>query len=120
MSSMYLDGKPSVLALAKNENPLSRDHLRVFSMGTAPDGQPRWGIAATRDLHPTVDLPGNGHGLSFGHAVDKNTAGERDLVMHDLLQASPTAAKSWSIVSGSLEDDANHLKIDHEVYEVNV
>ena len=76
MSKETLNGKLPVLSLQKNAQlgGLSRDHLRVYQMGNNV-----YGIAATRDLHPSTNI--SSKGVTFGHYTSSNLNGERDLIM---------------------------------------
>lgn len=110
VSAMYIDGKSELFAMNKNSDyVLSRDHMRVYpaSVDESADG-PAWQIAATRDLaasvtihhpsraagswHPTFQKP------SFGHESDRDTDGERDLIMSDLLASGRVA--DWRVDTG--------------------
>jgi hypothetical protein len=115
MSEETLNGKSPVLEMQKNAQlgGLSRDHLRVYNMGNN-----QYGIACTRDLHPTMNLSAGG--VSFGHATDSNLNGERDLVMNDILHADPKAANTWQIVQGRPQQSLSKYSYDGQVYEFSL
>lgn len=120
MSTMYMHGRPQALSLTKNENP-ARDHLRVFDLGpsTTPDRR-RWAIAATRDLTITVNTPGNGHGLTFGHLIDHHIDDERDQVMHDVLAARPQVADTFQAVRGMQAHPNANYPTDGYLYQFSL
>lgn len=117
MSPALVNGKGPAAILAKNQElgGMSRDHLRIFALG---DNQ--WGIASTRDEQPFARVHDDGS-LSFGHEVDKNIDGERDLVMHDLLAGAPSAASSWAVVNGHRQfDNSKAYLSDGKFYTLNL
>ena len=111
VSAMHVDGREEVMAFNKNDNyNAGRDHLRVWHKGQDPEtGEDLWEIAATRDTAATITVPhptweGALPDLKtpkFGHEIDKNVDGERDLVMHDLLASG--LVKDWAAVEGQRE-----------------
>ncbi len=117
ISTMTVDGKPQVAALQKNAqlDGLSRDHLRIFDLGNG-----RWGIAATRDTQPFVRVHDDGS-LTAGHDTDPDIDGERDLVMNDILSASPVAQKTWRVQQGQPQVPlSSGYQTDGQVYSFSL
>lgn len=141
VSQQYLDGKlPSVVLEKNNDAGLGRDHMRVYAAGTDPvTGQPRWAIAASRDveaavhfIHPERTGPWpwqwNWRAPTFGHETDLHADPERDMIMHDLLASGRVA--NWQAVQGkpvgvasSVKNGVTHIgryTSDGKVYEVSL
>lgn len=103
-SNQYLpgpDGKPVEPAFVMSKNNraggLARDHIRVYPLPPAPDGTPRWGIAATRDTDTTIRKGADGK-LHPSHKTDRDLDQERDLLMRDLQESGVVG--SWAIKDG--------------------
>lgn len=142
ISAQYLDGQLAVASFSKNvDYNWSRDHLRVYAMGTDPaSGKPRWGVSASRDTglsltvpHPSLAGPRPWDwklpGWDIGHTTDPALDGERDLVMGDLLKAGNV--KDWALVTGQRPagldrpapggfEVANRFLTDGRVYDVSL
>ncbi|HEY3999913.1 MAG TPA: LssY C-terminal domain-containing protein [Candidatus Xenobia bacterium] len=118
ISPMTVDGQPDVLTLQKNAflGGLSRDHLRVYDLGTNPQtGASQYGIAATRDNHPYANHNG------FHHTTDPVLSGERDLIMHDVLIADPAVASKWTAEQGQLTHElSSSYQSDGQVYRFSL
>lgn len=119
VSPAYIDGKQEVIAFNKNDDfNAARDHMRVYPSTPDPEtGEPRWQIAATRDVAMTIDSPvdlnikkklEDGFQLSDlnpfkkpkapSHESEKTVDRERDYIMNDFLASG--RIRDWAIVDG--------------------
>jgi hypothetical protein len=85
VSPQTLEGHPNCAAFEMHNDPLGgRDHLRIFDTGKVDaQGQHVWAIAASRDTGIKLD-PNRPEQAFLNHAVEKNTDGERNTVVHSL------------------------------------
>src|SRR5207237_6303172 len=103
-----LMGRDQDMAFEQAESTDSRHHLRVWQVGTAPDGAPIWAGAATHDVgvmaKPNyVDALEQGveHGhldpallLPTTHRIESDVDLERDKVARDLASTGNTVLGS--------------------------
>lgn len=103
-SPQYLpgpDGQPVAPAFVMSKHNraggLARDHIRVYPLPAAPDGTPRWGIAATRDTDTTIRIGPDGKPHP-SHKTDRDLDKERDMLMRDLRDAQ--VVDGWAVTEG--------------------
>lgn len=85
VSVMTLNGRPPAAAFELDNDPLhGRHHLRIYDTGTK-DGAGRivWAVAVVRDIGIDFEPKRPEQGF-LGHAVEKDTAAERDRVVTQL------------------------------------
>jgi hypothetical protein len=96
--------------MSKDSCGLNRHHLRVYQLGN-DRGQPLWGIASSRDNHPTPEL---------NHVSDPHVDPERDTVLHDLLQSQRALGQNVSVsVLNGQPQNGTAVPIGAGQYNVN-
>ena len=100
MSVQYLQGRPADLTWQKSlDSYEKRDHVRVWQLDGAADGEPLWAGAATKEHSATLSL----RRRKFIHHVDTRIDDERNIILRDL-----TAAGCVEQVSRLPRTDVSH------------
>jgi hypothetical protein len=119
IAHLYYRGKPDVLSLERDNDPLGgRHHFRVFDTGQRDaQGKQVWAIAASLDVDTVLALDRPEQGF-INHLIDKNADKERDEVLRTLHQQGAVATqRTVSLAFGKPAPTGLHSE-DSRVFDV--